>query len=176
VIERRLDAALAEFDELAKHDPRPVAPLTFAGVILLAQGKTSEAQDRFERALQVDPTAAVAANNLAWIYSESGRNLDIALQLAQTAHRKLPDTPEVADTLGFIYYKKNLLPQAIQSLNAAVDKDPTKAGYHYHLGLAMAKSGNAAGAKEHLTTALNLKRDFQGAADARTVLQSLETR
>jgi Flp pilus assembly protein TadD len=124
----------------------------------------------------VDPSAAVAANNLAWIYSESGRNLDIALQLAQTAHSKLPEAPEVADTLGFLYYKKNLLPQAIQSLRAAVEKDPTQPGYHYHLGLALAKSGDAAGAKGHLTTALSLKRDFAGSADARNVLQTLDTK
>jgi tetratricopeptide (TPR) repeat protein len=176
VIDRRLDAALAEFEALAKRDPRPIAPLTFAGVILQAQGKTADAQDRFERALQIDPVAPVAANNLAWIYAQSGGNLDVALQLARTAHSKLPDTAEVNDTLGFIYYKKNLLPQSVTSLRAAVEKDPAQATYHYHLGLALAKSGEAPAATEHLTRALTIKADFDGATDARAVLETLRSR
>jgi len=176
VMQRRLDDALAEFEQLAKNDPRPVAPLTFAGVILMAQGKTAQAQDHFERVLQIDPVAAVAANNLAWLYSESGRNLDIAMQLAQTARSKLPNTPEVADTLGFIYFKKNLLPQAIEALTVAVDKDPAQPSYQYHLGLALAKNGNAAEAAEHLNRAIDLRPNFEGAADAKAVLQTLPSK
>jgi Flp pilus assembly protein TadD len=115
----------------------------------------------------------VAANNLAWIYAQSGGNLDVALQLAETATRKLPDSPEVSDTLGFIYYKKGLFPQAIRVLNSAVEKDGKNPGFHYHLGLALAKSGDKAGATEHLTRALSLKPDFEGAADARELLKTL---
>jgi tetratricopeptide (TPR) repeat protein len=176
MVENRLDAALAEFENLAQRDTRPVGPLTFAGIILQAQGKTAQAREHFERALQLDPSAAVAANNLAWIYSESGGNLDVALQLAQTAHSKLPDTHEVSDTLGFIYYKKNLLPQAVQTLKAAVEKDPTNPSYHYHLGLALAKAGDAPGAAEHLKRALSLKANFDGAADAKAVLLTLPSK
>ncbi len=176
IVQNKLDSALAEFENLAKRDPRPVAPLTFAGIILQAQGKTKEAQERFERALQIDSSAAVAANNLAWIYSESGGNLDIALQLARTAHSKLPDTAEVSDTLGFIYYKKGLIPQAVKSLREAVDKDPSNPSYHYHLGLSLAKAGSDAEAAQHLNQSLRLKPDFDGAADAKRTLQALPTR
>ena len=176
VVERKLDAALSEFEALATRDPRPVAPLTFAGVILQAQGKSADARDRFERALQVDPTAAVAANNLAWIYAESGGNMDIALQLAQTAHSKLPESAEVNDTLGVIYYKKNLLPHAVQALRAAVDKSPERATYHYHLALALAQSGDAPAARGHLTKALSLQANFDGAEEARAMLRTLAER
>jgi tetratricopeptide (TPR) repeat protein len=171
--QKRLDAALVELDNLARQDPKPVAALTLAGTILLTQGKTAEARQRFEKALEVDPSAAVAANNLAWIYGSSGENLDKALELAQTAYSKLPNSPEVGDTLGFIYYKKDLLPQAIDILKAAVEKDPNRADYHYHLGLALAKNGDKAGATEHLNRALAIRPDFDGAADAKSVLSSL---
>ena len=169
----RLDAALAEYDALAQRDPKPVAALTMSGIMLEAQGKTAAARERFERVLQLDPSAPVAANNLAWIYAQSGGNLDVALQLAETATRKLPDSPEVSDTLGFIYYKKGLFPQAIRVLNSAVEKDGKNPGFHYHLGLALAKSGDKAGATEHLIRALSLKPDFEGAADARELLKTL---
>ena len=124
--------------------------------------------------LEIDPRAAVAANNLAWIYAQDGGNLDIALQLAQTAKSQLPDQPEFNDTLGWIYYKKDLATLAIPPLQQSVEKDPKNPVYHYHLGLAYAKSGDKGKAKSSLEQALKLKPDFEGAAEARKVLASLQ--
>jgi Tfp pilus assembly protein PilF len=45
--------------------------------------------------------------------------------------------------------------------------------YHYHLGLAYAKSNEAARARTSIEHALELKPDFQGADEARKVLASL---
>lgn len=104
--QRKLDAALAEFETMAKRDAKPVAALTLAGIILQVQGKGAEARTRFERVLQLDPSAPVAANNLAWTYAESGESLDVALQLAQTAQRALPDSAEVSNTLGYVYTRR----------------------------------------------------------------------
>jgi Flp pilus assembly protein TadD len=143
-------------------------------MILEAQGKKAEAQAKFERVLQLDAEAPVAANNLAWLYVENDGNLDVALQLAQTAKRKLTDTPEVNDTLGFIYYKKNLPALAIPPLQLSVEKDPNNPLFHYHLGLAYAKAGNSTQARVSLSRALALKPDFNGAQEARTVLDSLK--
>jgi putative PEP-CTERM system TPR-repeat lipoprotein len=171
----RLDAALVELDALVQRDPKSVSALTLSGMILESQGKTAEAQARFERVMQVDGEAPVAANNLAWLYAAHGGNLDVALQLAQTAKRKLPDTAEVNDTLGFIYYKKNLPALAIPPLRASAEKDPNNAMYHYHLGLAYARAGDNPQALQSLNRALSLAPNFDGAQDARTVLNSLKT-
>ena len=173
--QQKLDSALTEFEVLAKRDPKPVAALTLAGIILQAQGKSHEARTRFERVLELDPSAPVAANNLAWTYAESEGNLDVALQLAQTAQRGLPESAEVSNTLGFIYYKKGLFTLAIPPLKMSVDKDPASAMYQYHLGLAYAKSGNAPGARQALGRALELKPDFSEAQQARSVLESLKS-
>jgi tetratricopeptide (TPR) repeat protein len=170
----RLDAALVELETLVQRDPKSVPALTLSGMILESQGKTADAQARFERVMQVDAEAPVAANNLAWLYAEKGGNLDVALQLAQTAKRKLPDTAEVNDTLGFIYYKKNLPALAIPPLRASAEKDPNNAMYHYHLGLAYARAGENAQALQSLNRALTIAPNFDGAQDARTVLSSLK--
>jgi Flp pilus assembly protein TadD len=159
---------------LAQRDPKPVAALTLVGMILDSQGNTAAAQKKFERVMQLDSEAPVAANNLAWIYAENGGNLDVALQLAQTAKRKLPELAEVNDTLGYIYYKKNLPALALPPLRASVEKDPANAGFHYHLGLAYAQAGESALARQSLTKALSLKLDEKGAQDARAVLDSLK--
>jgi tetratricopeptide (TPR) repeat protein len=170
----KLDAAVAEFEALAQRQAKPVAALTMIGMIRQSQGDRAAAQQKFERVLQLDAEAPVAANNLAWMYAESGGNLDVALQLAQTAKRKLPETPEVNDTVGYIYYKKDLPALAIPPLQASVQKDPNNPLFHYHLGLAYMKAGNGAQARESLSRALALKPDFSGASDARTVLASLK--
>jgi tetratricopeptide (TPR) repeat protein len=172
--QHRLPEALTEFDSLAQRDSKPVPALTLAAIIVEAQGNKAEAQKRYERIVQLDPNAAVASNNLAWTYASNGGNLDVALQLAQAAKRQLPNTPEVNDTLGFIYYKKDLAALALPLLKATVEKDPSNAEYHYHLGLAYSRMGDAVRASESLTHALALKPDFDGAQDARAVLASLK--
>ena len=92
------------------------------GILLEAQNKRDEARKRYEQVMAIDPHAPVAANNLAWIYAETGGNLDLALQLAQIAKTELPETPEVDDTLGWVYYKKGLPTQAVASFRASAEK------------------------------------------------------
>jgi Flp pilus assembly protein TadD len=80
----------------------------------------------------------------------------------------------VNDTLGYIFYKKNLPALAIPPLRASTEKDPTNAIYHYHLGLAYARAGENAQASQSLTRALSIAPNFTGAPDARSVLNSLK--
>ena len=169
----RLDEARRQFEQLADRQSHAASALTMAGILHQMQGRTAEAQRAFERVISIDPRAAVAANNLAWIYSENGGNLDVALQLAQTAKSVLPEQPEVDDTLGWIYYKKELLPLAITSLTLSVDRDPLNPVTQFHLGMAYAKSGDKIRAKHALSSALRLRPDFEQAAEASRVLASL---
>jgi tetratricopeptide (TPR) repeat protein len=113
---------------------------------------------------------------LAWLYAERGEKLDIALQLAQTAVAGLPDSAEAADTVGWVYYKKAIPDLAVAPFARAADSDPKNATYHYHLGLALAKAGYAAGAMQSLRPAIELKPDFEGAADARRMLEAIGSR
>ena len=89
--QKKLDQALAEFDKLAARQPSAVGPPTMAALILQAQGKDEEARKRYERIVEKDPHAAVASNNLAWMYASRGEQLDRALQLAQAAKAALPE-------------------------------------------------------------------------------------
>jgi tetratricopeptide (TPR) repeat protein len=169
----RIDAAQAEFEEVARRSPRPVAKLTTLGVLLQSQRNIDPARKRFEGALQIDPEAAVAANNLARIYSGTHGDLDAALQLALTAKRRLPDTVEVNDTLGRIYNKKGLPSLAVSTLKLSADKSPARAQYQYHLAPAYVSAGNQKRAALLLHQTLALEPNFDGAQDAREVLGSL---
>jgi tetratricopeptide (TPR) repeat protein len=172
----KLDGARAEFEALAKRASQPAGALTMLGTIEQMQGNSAGARATYERALEADPEAAVAANNLAWLYATEGGNLDVALQLAQTAKRRLPDNADVNDTLGYIYYKKDLHALAIPAFKASLARDAKSPVYHSHLGLAYAKSGDVENARQHLSNALRLKADFDGAQEAKRVLESLPPR
>jgi Flp pilus assembly protein TadD len=107
------------------------------------------------------------------MYASRGEQLDRALQLAQAAKADRPDDPEVNDTLGFVYLKKQLPSLAIPPLLVAVDRAPANPAYHYRLGLAYAQVGDKVQARREMERALQLKSDFDGADDARRVLGTL---
>jgi tetratricopeptide (TPR) repeat protein len=170
---RRLPEAQTEFEALASRQPFPVATLTMVGLLQQSRELTDAARETYEKVLQIDPNAAVAANNLAWIYVDTGKNLDLALQLAQTAKAGLPKNSEVTDTLGWIYYRKGLLTLALRELAETVSRDPGNPRYHYHLGVVYAANGNTALAKRSLETALRLNPNFDGAGEASRLLATL---
>jgi len=173
--ENRLDEARQGFEALATRAPKSVGVQTMVAVILQAQRKDSEARKVYESVLQIDPTAGLAANNLAWIYADGGGNLDVALGLAQTAKRQMPDVPQVNDTLGWVFYKKDLAEQAIPAFEASVKTSPKNPTYRYHLGLAYAQAGKLVQAREALDEALRQKPDFHEAAEARRALAPSRT-
>jgi tetratricopeptide (TPR) repeat protein len=173
LVERRLDDARREFITVAKQQSRSIAPATMVGILSEALGDPEGAIQWYERALAIDPRAATAANNLAWLYAQKGEKLDQALDLAQTAAAELPAIPEVSDTLAWVYYKKDLPNLALPILQRLVDQDPRNAIYHFHLGMVYAKRGEDLKARASIERALSLKPDFNGAADARRALASL---
>ena len=173
VTQKRVAEALKEFEELSRRQPRPVQAHTLIGSLLEAQNKPQEARKHYEDALAIDPEMPVAANNLAWILAETGGNLDVALELAQRATRRLPDHPAVQDTLGWIYYKKGLDSLAVSAFLKSVEGDPKNPAFHFHLGLAYAQAGQASKARLALQHAMALDPGFDGAVEAKQVLASL---
>jgi Flp pilus assembly protein TadD len=79
----------------------------------------------------------------------------------------------VADTLGWIYYKKGLFQNALPLLEASVRGRSNSPEAHYHLGAAYYRLGDSTRAKEELRTALKLGQDFAGVDDARLILKGL---
>ena len=137
------------------------------------RGKTTDAAARYKQALDLDPNAAVAANNLAWHYAEREGKLDLALELARRAKALLPDEPRVSDTLGWVLYKRGLHAAAIDPLREAASKLPGDATVRYHLGMAYFRSGDQDKARVELAAALKLG-SFDGDEEARHVLPDVQ--
>ena len=123
--------------------------------------------------MNINPDFAPAANNLAYLLSTQDKDINEALGFAQKAKERLPDDPNVMDTLGWIYYKKGLYDNAIREFADSLGKIPENAVVHYHLGLAFYKKGNKDGAKAELEKALSLNEKFDGADEARRILSEL---
>ena len=173
IAQNRLDDATREFEELARRDPRSVAAHTMLGLLMHRRRNVDEAVRYYKKAVELDPAAATAANNLAWLYAESGEDLEAALRLALAARNQLPGSAEVNDTLGWVYYKRGMWALSATSFEQSVEREPRNPLYHYHLGLAFAKNGDDAKARRALQQALALKPDFPAAADAKRVLATL---
>jgi tetratricopeptide (TPR) repeat protein len=173
MMQKRLDQAKQQYERLAAGKPEiSLVARTMLGTILVMQKDYAGATTQYQKALELDAKAAVAANNLAWVYLETGGNLDQAAGLAQTAKSRLPKSAEVSDTLGWIYYKKGLTDLAISTLREGVDQNASDPMIQYHLGLAYLKKGDSIQGKRSLQRALQLRPDFEGAADARRALEN----
>jgi Flp pilus assembly protein TadD len=142
-------------------------------LLLESQGRRSEAKEAYRRTLAIDPHSALASNNLAWLMAEDNENLDGALRLALTARGASPTSPDVSDTLGWIYYKKGMFGNAVEMLKDAVDRRPDAVGFRYHFGLALAKNGDTKLARQTLEAALKLDPKAAEAAEAKGVLAEL---
>jgi tetratricopeptide (TPR) repeat protein len=169
----RLDEARQAFQQLVTLRPSSVGAISILGALAFAQNNRVEARQLWEQALKIDPTDATAANNLAWLYADSGENLDLAMQLAQTARARFPDSAEVEDTIGWIHYRRGMSMIAVGNFERAVARQPNNPSFHYHLGMALAHRGEDAKARASLEKALALNKDFEGAAEARKALAKL---
>jgi tetratricopeptide (TPR) repeat protein len=179
------DRAIAEYSKIVEKRPDNAAAYTLIGMLEMNRKNVDAAIDNYRKALAHDDNALFAANNLAWLYAVYGKgNLDEAVRLAQTAVQAAPAVPGFVDTLGWVYYKKGLYGPAAEQLKKAVAEDeaaarknnaPPSATYHFHLGVALAASGDKTAGRREIQTALRLgeKTSFPEADDARKTLATL---
>ncbi|HEY8123598.1 MAG TPA: tetratricopeptide repeat protein [Myxococcota bacterium] len=151
------------------------------GILKEAQGPAGvdAAMQHYEQAIALNPELAAAKNNLAYWLAERGQDLDRALDLAQEAKAVLAKSPRTnpssADTLGWVFYKKNLPEAAVNYLREAVGGfDPavmqdrqTRPMVRHHLALALAALGDKAGAASEWKLALSEFQELPKAPGAR---------
>jgi tetratricopeptide (TPR) repeat protein len=166
---KNLKEAVTEVDSVLKKNDRSAPAYLLKGFYLQVAGDTSGAMAAYRKATELDPKNAQAANNLAWLLCESNGSLDEALSLAQTARRRAPDNPEIADTLGWIYYKKKNYALAADQLLFSVRNRNPQAEHYYRLGLAYYAKGDVQQARQVMKKALDLNATFPGADEARRI-------
>lgn len=172
--ESKFDAALDAFGKVVELAPESGQAYLHIAQLQEKRANWNQAQTAYQKSLELEPDNVVAKNNLAWSYAEHGGNIDVALRLAQEANQAKPDDPEICDTLGWIYMKKNTLGDAIQALKKSVALVPKNPEYSYHLGIAYLRAGDTIKAKEFLEGTLQIEPNSPFAQDVRRMLVSLK--
>ncbi len=106
--------------------------------------KPKEAINTYEKLLELKPEFWPALNNIAFLISECyvyEKDLDRALLFAKKAQKIKPDNPDIVDTIGWIFYKKNKIDKAFKKINSAFLKAPEKPVINYHMSMVFYKKG-----------------------------------
>lgn len=169
------DNAIAVYQQSIKDNPREVRFYILTGELYEAKQNWEQAKNMYQQALYIQPDQPLASNNLAYVILETGGNVDVALAMAQTARRGMPDSPNAADTLGWAYYQKGVYQSAISQFQEALrlgEKrgEPDDGEIHYHLGMAYQKANQNALARQQLERAVKLSPNN---ADAKKALAEL---
>jgi len=154
------DDALKTCTDGSKVNPREISFYLLSGGIYEGRQDWDRAKQQYQKALDIQSDNPLASNNLAYVMLQQGGNVDVAFAMAQTARQKMPDNPNTADTLGWAFYHKQVYKSAIPLFKEAVTKEPENPLFNYHLGLAYAKNGQAALAKQQLDRVVKLKPNF----------------
>lgn len=175
LVQGKNDAALAEYAAVAKAQPKVAAAQMKIGMAQQQAGNRSEAMAAYQKAVDIDPGAALAYNNLAWLAVERKEQHDKALEWANKAVALLPSEPAVQDTLGWVLYKRGETDKALDVLQKLVDGPGKKfAEAHYHLGLVYADKGRKKEAGAALRKALEVNPKFAQASEVKAQLAKLE--
>jgi tetratricopeptide (TPR) repeat protein len=165
--------AISTWEQWSKSHPSDAGALALLGTLEESRGDTARAETYYRKALQIKPDQPLAANNLAYAMLENNENLDVAMSLAQTARRVLPNSPSTADTLAWAYYQKGAYAFARDLLEEALKTDVDDATMQYHLGMVYSKLENKNNAVLHLKRAIALAPESSSAKDAKVALQRL---
>ncbi len=166
--------ALANLANLIARNPNDKQALLLTGVLQDELKNRPAAREAYEKLLKVDPRSATALNNLAYLYSEFFNDLDRAQELGQRARDAAPDEPHVADTFGWILFKKRQYPRAVAMLDECASKLIDSPEVQYHLGMAQYMMGNESAAVVALQRAMVGNANFTGAEEARDALAILK--
>ena len=168
-----VNAAIETFRLASQAAPADARPLLQLGLLMDGTGRRDQAKPIYEQILKIQPDHPIALNNLAFIKAEEGQDLDEALTMAQRARQGLPNSPDVMDTLGWIYLKKNLSDDAIRTFKELLATDPNRASYHYHYGMALLQKGDKPSAKKELETAIRFNPSKDDGVKIRQLLASM---
>jgi tetratricopeptide (TPR) repeat protein len=175
--QKKFDIAISQYEKVIAKSPKAIPPLMMAAILYDRKAQSDKANEYYRKILDVNKNFVPAANNLAWNYANFGGNLDVALGLAQRARELAPQDPGVADTLGWLTYKKGLYPSAISLLKESNEGfKGNNPAVLYHLGMAYLKSGDKSLAAETLGKALSSEKNFAGIDEAKKTLEEIKPR
>lgn len=156
----RLAESIATYERSIEQNPNSARSHERLAILYETSGNMDDAIQNYERAIELDASLGEAKNNLAYLLAETDADLDRALDLAQEAKALLPDSPNAADTLGWVLYKRGIPSAAIGYLReatagfAGMGDEEALGVVRHHLALAYEANEQADKALETLDEAI----------------------
>jgi tetratricopeptide (TPR) repeat protein len=174
VASNRQEEAIAKLTAFVENNKgAPAAPALMQLATIQERLKHFDAaRDAYEKVLTVAPNVPFALNNLAVLYSEHFGQLDKAYDLAMKAKEAAND-PHIADTLGWILFKRGDYNGALPLLQDGAAKLPTLPEIQFHLGMTYYMLGEEGRARDALQKAVDAPADFPAKDQARRRLTLL---
>jgi len=129
------------------------------------------ARAAFEQLASERPSDAIILNNLAWLYGRA--NDPKARPMAERAYQLAPNSPQVADTLGWVMTTQGDAVNAMRYLQVALNAMPNDPDVQYHYALALSRNNKADDARIMLQKVLTPNADFESKSDAQQLLNRL---
>ena len=174
VASNRQEEAIAKLTAFVENNKAaPAAPALMQLAMIQEQLKHFDAaRDAYEKLLTVAPNFPLALNNLAVLYSEHLGQLDKAYDLATKA-KEAANEPHIADTLGWILFKRGDYNGALPLLQDSAAKLPNLPEIQFHLGMTYYMLGEEEPARLALQKAVDAPADFPAKDQARRRLTML---
>ncbi len=171
----QLDEARKHAEEAAKIDSNSLEAKLLCGMVARFRKDYTQAERWFELAHLQSPSNVNATNQLALVLvaqQDEGKRRR-AMELAQLNVRQFPQNPEVAATLGWVFYQFRRLDQAAQALDVAAKRGSLSSDAAYYMAKISFDLGKANDAERLLKFALNAPGVFAHREDAKTMLDSM---
>ena len=167
----KLTDADATLERWLRNHPDDLAALQFAAAENVRKGQNKLAIAQYEQIVRKDATNQLALNNLAGLYHQAGHPK--ALQTAEAAYKLNPESPVIADTLGWLLIEQGNTTRGLQLLKSALARAPKNPEIRYHLAAAQAKTGDKINARKELEALLASEQAFPDRAAAQALLTQL---
>jgi tetratricopeptide (TPR) repeat protein len=142
-----------------RHNPRAWLAHNNLGLVLSHTGRTTEAIEQFEQALQLNSDYAGAHNNLGDALLQT-EHLPEAMEQFEQALQIEPDNAVAHSNLGSTLLRTGRVPEAVAQLEQAVQLKPDYAPAHNNLGSALQQTGRLPDAIAQYEQAVQLKPDY----------------
>jgi len=154
-----------------KDQPKDVLFRMYLGDSASTRKDYPAAEKQYLGVVQIQPTNAIALNNLAWVTGKL--NKDGAVAYAEKALALAPKQPAFMDTLAVLYSDKNDYAKALDWQTKALALAPQNPLYKLNLAKIHIKGGKKDLARKELDELAKLGDKFAAQAEVASLLKSL---
>jgi putative PEP-CTERM system TPR-repeat lipoprotein len=155
---------------LAKH-PDSAVFNGYLGEQAIGLQDYERAERHLRKVIAVQPSSAIALNNLAWVLARAGK--PGALEMGEKALALAPDSDAILDTLAEIHAQAGRYDKAIALQKRALQQSPNMPALRLHLAQYLIKAGQKSDARVELERLVALGSSFPGQEEVRKLLASL---